>query len=115
MKLPNPTAAEIPAAKLLNYLLNPGHPDGSEKAAFFAHFGFSGDSVEELRAALLKHATEHDISRMETSPFGTRYVIDGAVLAPDGRQPSIRVVRFVENGSSVPRLVTAYPLKRRNP
>jgi hypothetical protein len=75
MKLPNPTGAEIPAAKLLDYLLNPGHPDGGGKAAFFVRFGFSIDSVEVLRAALLKHATEHDVARVETSPFGMRMLL----------------------------------------
>ena len=32
---------------------------------------------------------------------------------PDGRQPFIRAVWFIETGEEIPRLATAYPLQRR--
>ena len=36
MVLPNVDSAGIEIAKLVNYLLNPNHPDNGGKAAFFA-------------------------------------------------------------------------------
>lgn len=43
--------------------------------------------------------------------FGTSYTVEGALLAPDGRMPRVRIVWFVGNDEAAPRLVTAYPLK----
>ena len=52
-----------------------------------------------------------DVVKEEPSPFGRRYVIEGAMETPDGRNPSVRAVWFVRTGEDVPRFVTAYPLK----
>jgi len=43
--------------------------------------------------------------------LGTRYIIEGAVEVPDGRNLKIRTVWFLESGAGTPRFVTAYPLK----
>lgn len=51
----------------------------------------------------------------EETPFGTRYVIEGPLIAPNGRELQIRTVWFIEEGSRAPRFVTAYPLKWRTP
>jgi hypothetical protein len=113
LKLPFADRAEISDAKLRNYLLSPSHPDGGGKAAFFLRHGFTTDALEVFRAALMQHAAENDVSYTEPSPFGTRYVIDGILHAPGGKQLWIRVVWFVDMGGNVSRLVTAYPLKRK--
>ena len=52
-----------------------------------------------------------DVVATDETPFGTGYTVEGALLAPDGRTPRVRVVWFIETGEVVPRLVTAYPLK----
>lgn len=64
--------AEIP-----RYMLNPTHPVGGSKAAFFLHFGFSPDPWRELAAALLRHAAENEVVATEQTRHGTRYVVDG--------------------------------------
>lgn len=92
MKLPHLENAIVPAAKITDYLLSATHRDGRHKAAFFTRFGFAVDDWETLAAALLRHATEHEVAKIETSPFGTRYVIEGELHAPDGRAPALRVV-----------------------
>lgn len=94
----------------MDYLLSPTHPEGQGKAVFFRHFGFSPESWEKLAAALRRHAVEHGVTRMESSPFGTRYIVEGIMETPSGRRPRIRAVWFVEENDDVPRLVTAYPL-----
>lgn len=113
MKLPNYEQASIPKAKITDYLLSVTHRDGRSKAIFFTRYGFSAISWQVLEQALLKHAAENLIAKIEDSPFGNRYVIEGAILAPDGRTPLIRAVWFVEEGESIPKFVTAYPLPRR--
>jgi hypothetical protein len=49
---------------------------------------------------------------IEDSPFGRRYIVDGALAAPDGRRPRVRMIWFIETGEDVPHLVTAYPLEK---
>ncbi len=109
MKLPNYDKAIVPREKIVAYLLSHAHRDGRSKAAFFTQFGFSADVWQTLAEALFRHATEHEVAKIETSPFGKRYVIEGELHAPDGRAPLVRAVWFVGDGANVPRLVTAYP------
>jgi len=43
--------------------------------------------------------------------FGSKYVIEGSLIAPDGQTVQIRAIWFIEFGTANPRFVTAYPLK----
>jgi len=113
MKLPNYGSAVIPQAKITHYLLSFTHRDGRSKAEFFTRFGFSAIDWETLARALLRHAADHEVIKVEDSRFGTRYVIDGIIHAPDGRTPNIRSVWFIETGEQIPRFATAYPLPGR--
>ncbi len=110
MKLPHYDKALVPREKVVDYLMSLTHRDGRGKAIFFSRFGFVPDAWENLAEALRHHAAEHDLAKIETTPFGTRYVVEGRLNTPDGRSPRVRVVWFVEAGEEVPRLATAYPL-----
>jgi hypothetical protein len=112
MKLPNAERASIPSQKIIGYLLSFSHRDGRSKAAFFSRFGFAADAWQRLARALRQHAVDHEVSKVEDSPFGTRYVIEGTIVTPDRRNPIIRSVWFIETGEEIPRFVTAYPLAR---
>ena len=111
MKLLNVEAAGVSEDKITGYLLSATHRDGRHKAAFFLGFGFAADAWQTLAAALLKHAADHEVGKVESTPFGTRYVVEGTIEAPFGRTPSIRSVWFLEPSQDAPRFVTAYPLK----
>jgi len=113
MKLPNYDKAFVPQAKITEYLLSLSHEDGRSKARFFLEFGFSNEAWQELAQVLQQHAVEHELTKIESSPFGTRYVIEGIISAPDGRTPLIRAIWFVETDEDTPRFVTAYPLRSR--
>ena len=112
MKLPNHERAVIAREKVVNYLLSDSHRDGRHKATFFKRFGFAVEGWRMLARMLREHAAEHDVTKVEASPYGTRYVIDGIICSPDARNPLIRAVWFVETGEDIPRFITAYPLRR---
>lgn len=112
MLLPNHRKAVLPRAKLTEYLLSPTHPIGRGKASFFRAFGFRPAEWERLAMALKRHAADNPIQGKEPSPFGTRYIVDGPLETPDGRDPIVRTVWFIETGEEIPRFVTAYPQPR---
>lgn len=91
MRLPEAETAEVPEVKIVRYLLSLTHPEGRGKALFFYAFGFAGEAWEKLADALREHARENDVAKTETTPFGTRHVVEGAINAPDGRTPNVRV------------------------
>ncbi len=113
MKLPNYESAVIPEKKLTGYLLSLTHADGQSKAKFFMRFGFSADAWQIFATALFRHAADNELAKIEETPTGTRYVIEGILPAPDGRSPPVRSVWFIDTGAENPRLVTAYPLKTK--
>ena len=84
MKLPNGTQAEVPEAKILGYLLSPTHRAGKSKAAFFSKHGFAARNWQVLARALRAHVIENKVSHSEETAYGTRYVVDGLLAAPDG-------------------------------
>ncbi|MGE3152328.1 MAG: DUF6883 domain-containing protein [Nitrospiraceae bacterium] len=115
MKLPHADRLEIPKAKVVQYLLSSTHRAGRGKAGFFSACGFQVSKWDVLAQALRQHARDNVVSFTEDIPFGLRYVIEGPLVAPNGRQLQVRTVRFIDEGGQVPRFVTAYPLKRRMP
>jgi hypothetical protein len=93
------------------HYLSPSHAYGRRKASFFTIFGFSADAGETLAQALLQHAAENEVLRLEDSPFGQRYIVDGEARATARRKPRVRAIWFIETGEEVPYLVIAYPLE----
>ena len=74
--------------------------------------GFSADAWEAFAQALREHASQNEVVRIEDSPFGKRYIVEGELSAPDKRKPRVRVIWFIKIGQNVPLLVSAYPLER---
>jgi len=95
--------------KRTQYLLNVNHDEGRGKALFYMLVGFSSEQWEQLAQALINHVNENEIAREETTHFGTRYVVEGILKTPVGRDVQLRSVWFISKGTSIPRLVTAYP------
>jgi hypothetical protein len=112
MKIPNIDQARVSEAKIKEYLLSETHPDGREKAAFFTRFGFSVAQWEQLAQALLNHAATYEVMQTTSTRHGTKYVIEGRLFTPNGRNPLVRTVWIIEAGTVGARLVTAYPVKR---
>lgn len=111
LKLPNAHALRVDREKVVAYLLSHEHPDGRAKALFFERVGFEAEAWETFAAALRAHGRTHEVATVVESRFGTRYIVDGKLTSPDGRNPLIRTVWIVEKTQATPRLVTAYPLQ----
>jgi hypothetical protein len=110
MKVPNAERAVVPSRKITHYLLSTTHRDGRHKAAFFCSFGFTLEAWEVLASALLNHVRTHEVTVTAPTPFGQNYVVEGPLLAPDGRTPNVRAVWFIANAEQTATLATAYPL-----
>lgn len=109
MKVPNAHTAEVPDRKLTSYLLDHTHPQNKGKANFYELVGFTRQSSDALRLSLLNHIFTQEIAKVIISGFGTRYVVEGWMPCPNGKQYPIRSVWFIENGEEIAKLVTAYP------
>ena len=109
MQLPDLNAAVVPDQKISGYLLAPDHPTGSAKARFFHGLGFRLEQPDRLRQALLQHASL-EVSSVQATRFGVKYVIEGPIMGPSARVATIRSIWFVEAGDRVPRFTTAYPV-----
>ena len=112
MKLPNVQSASVPEQKVTRYLLNPGHPAGGSKAAFFLRFGFTVADWRTLAEALLQHARENEVVATEVTGHGQRFVVDGPMTAPNGSRLNVRCAWYIYPGESAPRFVTAHPLPK---
>lgn len=96
--------------KIVGYLLDSSHPRGRSKAAFLAAFGYDVTRAEELADALLAHEHLEPVSVIENA-WGTRYVMEGAIRAPDGRSPRVRTIwQTSSHDDTYARLVTVYPI-----
>ena len=101
----------VPIEKVRDYLLNLDHPDGAPKAKFFIAGNFSPDRPEELMAALKRHFIENPPMTKTPDRFGgVRITIDAPMNVPDGRTPDVRSVWSIDEGETVPRLISAYPI-----
>jgi len=109
MNLTNSEETVVPNEKLTHYLLSKSHLVGRWKASFFRSIGFNETNVNELKDALLSVANSGEVKSRTTSAFGVKYVVEGKIYAPNGRNVSIQTVWVVESGEIRPRLVTAYP------
>ena len=108
MPIPDTTEATVATEKVRDYLLNPEHPDGGSKAAWFQSLGYARDRWEELASDLLALAAACDQFATVRTPFGVKYVVKGQVGRKSHRFASVLAVWIVEAGRP-PRLVTAYP------
>ncbi|MGH8615287.1 MAG: DUF6883 domain-containing protein [Gammaproteobacteria bacterium] len=95
--------------KIIEYLLNPLHPDGAGKAKFFGSLGFRGDEWRVLAAALKRMLAEQPVTESVESSHGQKYIVDGPIETSSRKSPLVRTVWIMDRGSPVPRLVTAYP------
>ncbi len=109
MTLPNAENAFIEEQKLTDYLLNLNHKVGFSKAKFFRARGYDESNIQRLESELLKLAIQNEVSEIERTDFGAKYVILGEIDTPSGQKATLRTVWQIRNGEEYPRFITAYP------
>lgn len=113
MKLPCLHELIVEREKISGYLLNLGHRYGATKARFFIALGFNVDAWSILADALREHGRTHNVIASHETGYGARYVVDGDLATPSGAHAFIRSVWQFDRGSVAPRLITAYPVRKR--
>lgn len=111
MRLPDARKAVAERDKIVQYLLNPAHPDGMSKAKFFLALGFRPEEWQRLAEALRELGRAYPVAEKMDTAHGTKYIVIGALRTPSGQMPTVKSVWVVDRGSVAPRLVTAYPLE----
>lgn len=106
-ELPNKSKAYIATSKIVDYLLSETHAVGKSKAKFFRSFGFDETNIVQFGQGLIKIA---QIEAVTETTYGTKYVIDGELEAPNGVMIRLRTVWIIETSDTIPRFVTAHPL-----
>jgi hypothetical protein len=90
VKLPNAEKARVERNKIVDYLLNPVHPDNSGKAAFFEGLGFRRDEWKSLAKSLQELAARTEITNATVSPHGRKYLIVGQIESPSGKAAAVQ-------------------------
>ena len=111
MTLRNAHLAIVERHKIVDYLLNPSHPDNGGKAQFFQTLGFSVERPELLIEALRTVAQTGEVAEHVESVYGEKSVVDGSISShtEETQARIVRTVWIIDRGSEAPRLITAYP------
>jgi hypothetical protein len=91
-----------------DYLLNPSHPVGGPKAAWFASIGYTLQNWQQLRDDLLRVATTCDDFVAKSSAYGVKYETQGEIGCV-GYRPAVVLAVWIVEENSPPRLITAHP------
>lgn len=109
-RVPNAITAATPQDKLQRYLLNSNHPVGKEKARVFnSVLGYHFENWELLSNQMYDILQTADIKKMTETEFGMRYVVPMRITGLKGKSMVWNTVWQADNGSSVPRFITATP------
>ena len=112
MELPNKSKAYVSLEKITDYLLSETHAVGKSKARYFRSYGFDSRNTSQLVEGLLAIAQNTQVADSERSPYGTKYMIDGALDTPNGVMIRVRTIWIIEKGQDTPRFITAYPIEK---
>ncbi len=99
----------IEQKKIIEYLLNPEHPDGRSEARLFLNCGFKRKDWQEFAKAIRIHARKATTTTLETL-FGMKIIAEGDLATPSGKTLSVRSIWIVV--METPILVTLYPKKK---
>lgn len=97
MILPNVWNTAIDQTKVVDYFLNPAHPDNGGKAAFFIGWGFSAANWTTFAQAVREMVLQNQVVGRIQSTWGEKYVVDGTLNAPNGTTPTVRTVWIVDH------------------
>ena len=108
-RVPNAERAIIDDEKLRSYILSSAHPVGRFKAAFFQKLGYSAENREVLERHLREQILSQEVTRVEESRYGQKFIVEGTLASPGGEAVQIVTVWVILKGENIPRFITAYP------
>lgn len=100
----------IAAAKIHGYLLNLDHRKGRHKARALLACSFTQPDDHLLLSALFRHARPSQLAREVDGDHGRKYIYEGPLETPDGRNPLFRSVWQSRPDDPRRFFCTAYPL-----
>lgn len=113
MKVPYANLAYIqrnpPKDKIENYLLSLTNSHSKPRAIFFRSKGFNERNMNLFEELMLQIVHVNNVSEEKRSPYGKKYVVNGAIQAPNGKYITLTTIWIVEKGRRKPVFVTAYP------
>jgi hypothetical protein len=96
MKLPNANQAAVAREKIVDYLLDPAHPDNGGRTEFFTQHGFHRERREVPAAALKALAVESGLTVASRVTARQKYVIAGQIQSPGGKSPMVQTIWIVD-------------------
>lgn len=108
--MPNAKKAVTPREKFVNYSLNPDNPNSRGKAeAYEKGLGYTRENADGLISQVHDYVTSgnkpYEVSQ---SDYGTKYKFRIPVTGPNGKTKNVIAVYQIDNGQSVPRMITNY-------
>lgn len=110
--LQNAHKAIIDERKLIEYVLNPAHARGRDKARVFkARLGYDHTSYADLIAQIRRAIFSHEAVFLRQDRHGDHYRVDVTLQGPAG-SAWVRTGWIYLRGDDVPRFTTALVLRR---
>lgn len=105
MKLPPNTL--IARAKLVDYLLR--RLPENDKSGFLALAGYSANHPEALEDGLRTQLLALEAEFVESTEYGDKYCIYGALTGPNGRRLRVASFWMTEHATGITKFLTLYP------
>lgn len=108
--VPDADDVRVEQAKLTQYALDPDHPKGGSKAAFFNKvLGITARDWRYLAGELVAALQTAKAQRIRLTSHGLQYHVDITVKGLNGKEARVRTAWIVE-GDAPPRLTTLHPI-----
>ncbi len=111
MKLDSFNNPFISDDKLLEYCLNPSHPDGKHKARVFkSALNIDQTNFEILKSAIIRKIKNVDVNLLEQNEFGNLYYADLGITN-DNLSALVRTCWIIKMDEKFPRLTSCFVIK----
>lgn len=107
--LPAFDKAIIPDSKITGYVLNKNHPVGKNKAiAFVKYLGYTVEDKDQLVSDLRVGIGRYKCAIRAKTKYGQPYKVTMVIKGINGKYARVKTGWIINNGTAIPRLITAY-------
>lgn len=111
MKLNSFNHPYIPDDKLLDYCLNPSHPDGKHKARVFkSALNINQTNFELLKTSIIREIKNVNVNLLEQNDFGSLYYAD-LIITNDKLSAIVRTCWIIKIDEDFPRLTSCFVIR----